>query len=241
MIRLGEPEKVLNEAEKPAQGNPETLQMLSMIRDLSTRVEEVATRQTNPAAQFNPMDQMTTMLGMMKMFKDVMGPAPESQTPDLLKQLETFKKLSEIFKGDSDSDREDNLFSVLKPMVDTFGKPIAQAAEKMLEQQPQNMGTMQPFAVAGPIAQPENIPVQNPIISTTAQNVNEGSPEMFDKIIKEKLKPYIADLVIHAKAGHSAVTYAEVIADNIDDSQIGLLLDRDNPIAYLISIDPGIV
>lgn len=170
--------------------------------------------------QPQPQPTRAEMLAEMAAMRDLFVPAQNVQQTDpmamFLKGVEMARTIAPREGGASGMD-------VLLETVRSF----APALNTVVSQNVQVAQSTNKPAVKPPV----------PCLEVSGQSIQN---KMEDKNIM-LMKYYLGLLVNYAKQNRDVALYADLIADNLNIDQISELLSKPDPVAYLASIEPGVM
>lgn len=218
--------------EKPIDSNAQV--MLGAIEKLGEMVfrmnealqNRIAQMQAPPALPApEAIDQtklMSNMLTAMLQMKQLFGPSNGGNS--ITQSIEMFSKGVELAKELSGGNGNENIWGVLKDMVGTFGKPIAEAAMRLDKLQG-------PQVVQPPIMLNKDSPAQS-----AAAGAVRGNPNMQQMMLKSQLD----FLLKQAKKDGDPELYANLILDNVPEQAVRDFIMRPDAMQKLNELNPEV-
>lgn len=210
--------------------------------------------QIQSAEMMQPISELTRamMVGFENMGKLIIQAQPKQESrADMLKELLLYKELFgsskseinpldfvkqgiELAKDLRPSDKEAGTMDVMMQLLDTFGKPIAEAVSNAQTLHRQALSNA-PTSFQPPV-QVSNAPaLMAPIPDNQAQLTSDQ-----DKQIMDAMKGYLNFLIAQAQAGNDVYTYAGMVLDQAPPEQIDSFIDRPDWLEYLANFEPAV-
>jgi hypothetical protein len=189
--------------------------MMAGFERMGEMIMKVAEKQSAPVTPqqtFDPMTMMQGMLGMMVSLQQLM-PQPKSEMDTLLKGIELAKDISG-HNGDTTSS------DVLLEAVRSFAPVIAQATTQNIDTENKHKSV------------PKHIPV------SPTPNHNGQAPVI--NPMQMMLRNHVKNLVKQAQAGKDPQLYAELIMDNVPESQLLNFVSDNQGLNKLIELVPDV-